>query len=527
MSKNLKSDSVWHNLRIKSGANLKLAYQSQIRTPYFVLVVTWLLTAFATNATYSWSICFACRPEEQLAVRSLMPCVAVGGLLLGLVLFGVTRSQNRAWQQVQRLNADLEKQIQGRTAQLRQSLEFEATLKRITDKVRDSLDESQLLHTAMQELVLTLRVICCDTALYNLDQSTSTIRYEHTAKTNESRWSSKTPSSVGMTVEMASFPEVYHQLLQGQYLQFCEITPDIIRAQVAILACPIVDERGVLGDLWLFKPKEDGFDELEIRLVQQVTNQCAIALRQARLYQSAMAQVEELENLNSLKNDFLSTISHELRTPLANMKMAIQMLKSSSKFQERSQRYLEILQAECTREVELISDLLDLQRLETASYPNLLVEAINLLDWLPTFMEPFRTQTEQHQQTLQIHLPLDLPTLICDRSSLERILAELLNNACKYTAGGGEIVFSISYKFAVAATLFTISNSTEIPAAELPRIFEKFYRIPKSDPWKQGGTGLGLALVQKLVERLGGTIFVESSRGWTTFTVQLPNQAKA
>ncbi len=73
----------------------------------------------------------------------------------------------------------------------------------------------------------------------------------------------------------------------------------------------------------------------------------------------------------------------------------------------------------------------------------------------------------------------------------------------------------------------TISNSAEIPAAELPRIFEKFYRVPKADPWKQGGTGLGLALVQKLVSRLQGTIEVESSRGWTTFTVELPNQPRA
>ncbi len=74
-----------------------------------------------------------------------------------------------------------------------------------------------------------------------------------------------------------------YQLLQGQYFQFCEITPDAVRSQVAILACSIVDDQGVLGDLWLFKQKEDSFNELEIRLVQQVANQCAIAIRQAIL----------------------------------------------------------------------------------------------------------------------------------------------------------------------------------------------------------------------------------------------------
>ena len=73
------------------------------------------------------------------------------------------------------------------------------------------------------------------------------------------------------------------------------------------------------------------FEELEIRLVQQVSNQCAIALRQSRLYQAAQAQVEELERLNQLKDDFLSTVSHELRTPMANIKMATQMLEITLK----------------------------------------------------------------------------------------------------------------------------------------------------------------------------------------------------
>ncbi|MEB3338921.1 MAG: sensor histidine kinase, partial [Leptolyngbyaceae bacterium] len=75
-----------------------------------------------------------------------------------------------------------------------------------------------------------------------------------------------------------------------------------------------------------------------------------------------------------------------------------------------------------------------------------------------------------------------------------------------------------------ALTTFTLSNTVEIPATELPRIFEKFYRVPHADPWKQGGTGLGLALVQRLVNRLKGTIQVNSAGGLTTFTLQFPTQ---
>lgn len=236
--------------------------------------------------------------------------------------------------------------------------------------------------------------------------------------------------------------------------------------------------------------------------------------------------VAELEKINELKDDFLSTVSHELRTPIANMKMAIQMLKLSSGLPERSQRYLEILQAECVRESELIDNLLDLQRLATASYTLVLNEAVNLQDYLPKIIEAFRVRTQQRGQTIQLNLPCDVKPLVTDRASLERILAELLNNACKYTADAGKVVLGVHTQghreeSTTTSIIFTISNQAEIPAAELPRIFEKFYRVPKADRWKQGGTGLGLALVQKLVERLQGTIQVESSDGWTTFTIEL------
>ncbi len=415
--------------------------------------------------------------------------------------------------EAERAFLELERQVQERTAQLQQALEFEAMLKRITDKVRDSLDESQILQTALEELALVLGVNCCNTALYNLEEGTSTIYYEY---------ATLNPGAQARVMQIANFPEVYQQILGGQYCQFCSIMPNPIRGRVALLACPILDDQGVLGDLWLINQHDYAFNDLEIRLVQQVANQCAIALRQARLYQAAKAQVEELQKLSRLKDDFLSTVSHELRTPMSNIKMAIQMLKISPSA-ERSQHYLEILQNECAREIQLINDLLDLQRLETASYSSLLVEAINLQDWLPIIIEPFLDRTQQCQQTLQINLPPDLPTLISDRASLERILAELLNNACKYTPFGGEIVLSICDQSVTSATIFTISNSVEISEVELPRIFDKFYRVSQSDRWKQGGTGLGLALVQKLVEQLQGTILVESSRGWTTFTIELPN----
>ena len=434
------------------------------------------------------------------------------------------------------LYTNLEHQVEERTAQLQQSLMFEALLKRITDRVRDSLDEDQILETTVQELGQVLGVICCDAGIYNSDHKTSTIRYEYTMTI---------PSARGHVFQMSSESGIYAQLLQGEYFQFCHIVQEASRSkqQFAMLVCPIMDSDSALGDLWLFKPKASIFDEQEVRLVQQVANQCAIAIRQARLYQAAQAQVQVLEELNLLKDDFLSTVSHELRTPISNMKMAIYMLKQISD-PERQQRYFGILQYECAREAELIDDLLDLQRLIAGTKP-FEPEMIQLQEWLPQILEPFYERTQSRQQNLQVNIASDLPPLATDSASLGRIVAELLNNACKYTPPREQITVSIDrvesrsemtdvsmtdsqesgLASRPAAVFIQVSNSgVEIPADELPKVFEKFYRVPGGDRWKQGGTGLGLALAQKLAEHLGGMVRVESAENLTCFTVELPLQ---
>ena len=441
---------------------------------------------------------------------------------------GIAIQQSELYLQVHRLNADLERQMQIRTAELQLASEFEATLKRITDRVRDSLDEDQILQTAVRELAISIGVTGCNAALYDLETRTSRVSYEYT--------DSLVPLQ-GRLVQMDNFPEGYRQLIQGQYFQFCSLVPNPLRGHVAMLACPIVDDKGVLGDLWLVSHKYRAFNDQDIRLVQQVANQCAIAIRQARLYQEAQAQVQELEKLNRLKDDFLSTVSHELRTPMANIKMATQMLElmlfsqasESSPTAQKASRYFQILKDECQREINLINDLLDLSRLESGvDVPTLMPMDLNR--WLTQLVSPFVERARSHQQHLQLQLD-PIPPLISDPPRLERVLGELLNNACKYTPAEGSIILSAQVITAVdpvtlqeVSTLkLSICNSgAEISAEELTHLFDKFYRVPNNDPWKHGGTGLGLALVKKLLEPIHGTIRATSHHGSICFIVQLP-----
>ena len=124
--------------------------------------------------------------------------------------------------------------------------------------------------------------------------------------------------------------ELYQQLLQRSPLQLVEPIPQFNPQgiQVTRLACPIFDDRGIIGNLWGLRPPGELFTPLEICLMEQVAAQCAIAMRQARLYANSNQQVAELAKLNQLKGDFLKTVSHELKAPVSSIQLAAQTLES-------------------------------------------------------------------------------------------------------------------------------------------------------------------------------------------------------
>ena len=439
---------------------------------------------------------------------------------------GIALQQSELYKRVQALNADLEEQVQRRTERLERSASFEILLKGITDKVRDTLDEQTILKKVVEELTRELHVSSCDTGVYDLDQQISMIQQECLAP--------GMAPALRRLIPMQDHAEIYQQLLNGQTLHFCwlrshipEKASRIIDQNYSVLACPLIDDQGVIGDMWLYRASGEAFDELEMRLVEQIANQCAIAIRQARLYQESQTQIHKLEQLNKLKDEFLSSVSHELRTPMANIKMATQMLEVNLSQHHRGgrsandnfDRYFRILKDECHRELKLINDLLDLSRLDAETEP-LLPSTINLRDWLEHLVEPYVLRMRNQEQSFVCNLPDTLPDLTCDFTYLGRIIGELLNNACKYTPV--EETIQLCVQQGLDHIRIQIRNSgIEIPLAEQARVFDRFYRIPSTDPWKHEGTGLGLALVQKLAERLGSTVSLESGDNWTTFSVYI------
>lgn len=275
------------------------------------------------------------------------------------------------------------------------------------------------------------------------------------------------------------------------------------------------------------------FRDITQRLLAEERNLAVERARQLEL------QMEELQRLNQLKEDFLATVSHELRTPLSNIQLATRMLsiildqlgilsQDTGSGSGSLSRYINILREQSEQELSFVNDLLDMQQLNAEVYP-LDLSIVQLQSWLPHILEPFlaRACPEGHQ--FQIEVPADLPSLSTDTHILTRILSELLTNACKYTPAQGQISITArvieggeSWSLRTCIGIEVCNSGVEITDEERDRIFEPFYRIPQQDRWAKTGTGLGLALVRKFVAHLGGTVQVRSSADKTCFLVCLP-----
>ncbi|MGY2717193.1 PAS domain S-box-containing protein [Thermostichus sp. MS-CIW-19] len=426
--------------------------------------------------------------------------------------------------------AELYQKLQQTNAELEQAYNDEALLQLITEEIRSTLDEQKILETVARELALSLNLSNCTIALHDPERQVSVLAVDYLAGEGIRRFPLEIP--------FADFADVLRQLRRGQLCHFSNLHhpcwPNHDRC--TLIVAPICEKRDlagqdeellVLGNICGSRPPGQIFTEREQRLIQRVAGQCAIAIRQARLYQTIQRQVQQLQELNQLKDEFLHMVSHEMRTPLTNMKLAIGFL-SKANLTERERRYFQILEMETNRELELINDLLELQALESGNKA-LRLTCLSPQEWIPNLCEPFRLRAAQQGQQFQVEWDPDLLPLCTDESLLSRVVGELLNNACKYTPAGESIClrFSQSHQQGRPGWLIEVGNTgVEIPPEALPRLFEKFYRIPQLDRRKAGGTGLGLALAKKAMEILEGSLTVASHSGQVIFRVWCPSQSR-
>ncbi len=340
----------------------------------------------------------------------------------------------------------------------------------------------------------------------------------------------------------------------------CLVTPNLMPSW---LITPLMgtnngnpDSQTVLGFLILQQDQPRKWEQEEQEIVSWVSTQASTAIIhnktlqrvqslvdertaqlqrsldvQAKLYETSRHQVEQLQELNQLKDDFLATISHELNTPLATMKMAIQMLQRSDLPPERQRVYLNILDQEWQRENNLIKDLLTLQKIDNEGL-SLQVQPINLKEVLSTLGEEMKTKWQKKHLEFVINDETNLEEdelvrLSSDPESVSRVFRELIDNAAKYCKEQTTVEVAISHPD-YNWIMISVSNiGYGIAPAEQTYIFERFRRGKGATQKAIPGTGLGLALVKSLVEHLHGTIDLDSEYnadgvGKTTFSVTLP-----
>ncbi len=231
-------------------------------------------------------------------------------------------------------------------------------------------------------------------------------------------------------------------------------------------------------------------------------------------------QIEkELQELNRLKTEFLSTAAHELRTPLTAIRGFSEILLTRSLDIERQQRYLNLIKEQSAQLGQLIDDLLDISRLEARRSMALELSTVRIAELLTQAIVPFRESAPRHQ--IRIEGLADYPVLTGDTFRLGQVMNNLLSNAVKYSPNGG----TITIRCRQAGEAIEISVADEgigMTPEQQTHLFEQFYRADASNT-AITGTGLGLAISKRIIELHGGHIWAESTYGvGSTFYFTLP-----
>ena len=237
-----------------------------------------------------------------------------------------------------------------------------------------------------------------------------------------------------------------------------------------------------------------------------------------------LEDVTHLREIDRLKSEFIATASHELRTPLTSVQMGVHLLLEGATG-ELNEKQVEVLSAcrdECDRLDKLMLDLLDLSRIEAGENKPTLGPA-RTTDVILAATRELRPQVESKGLAFTVDAPVALPSVMVDRTQVERVLANLVGNAIRYTSEG-EIKINASLRGSFVAVSVSDTGSG-IPQEYLPHIFDKFVQVPGAPT---GGAGLGLAISRLIVEAHGGQISAQSEpHKGSTFTFTLPIAVKA
>ena len=221
---------------------------------------------------------------------------------------------------------------------------------------------------------------------------------------------------------------------------------------------------------------------------------------------------------------FVSNVSHELRTPLTSVKSYLEALDEGALYEPVAPDFIKVSLNETNRMMRMVTDLLHLSRIDNVT-SHLDVELINFTAFITFILNRFdkmRSQDQEKKYELVRDYPITSVWIEIDTDKMTQVIDNILNNAIKYSPDGGKI--TVSMKTTDDQMILSISDQgLGIPKEDLPKIFDRFYRVDKARSRAQGGTGLGLAIAKEIIKQHNGFIWAKSEYGkGSTFTIVLP-----
>jgi signal transduction histidine kinase len=283
------------------------------------------------------------------------------------------------------------------------------------------------------------------------------------------------------------------------------------------MTIPLLSQDRLMGVLFLESRRPERFTKEAFQLIQMIATRIAVAVDNAQLFTTTLQQLAELQDLytqisrlEQLKTDMIRIAAHDLGNPLTSISGYIELLLESG-LDERYRDYAQMIRDSATRMKKIIRDILSLQRIEELAQGNI-NETIDLNDLSRQVFDGQRFPAAHKGQILRLEVP-DYQMLIQgDSAQLREAMTNLVSNAIKYTPSGGEITIYLweendSFIFDV------VDNGYGIPEDQQDRLFQPFYRAKSQETQQIEGTGLGLHLVQNIIERHKGRMRFQSVYG--------------
>ncbi|HEY4234250.1 MAG TPA: CHASE3 domain-containing protein [Lacipirellulaceae bacterium] len=282
------------------------------------------------------------------------------------------------------------------------------------------------------------------------------------------------------------------------------------------LSAPLIARSGQpFGYLHLEGNNSDAFTEDDAAILKQLAHMAAVAVENAQLY-------EELHSSNQRKNEFLATLAHELRNPLAPIRNSLELMQIARGDAAALEESRTIIERQVVQMVRLIDDLLDISRISRGKI-ELRKEPVSLQQVIAAAIESSQHVVREYRHELTTSIPAQPLVVHVDSTRLCQVILNLINNAAKYTNPGGRIAVAVE-RHGDQASISVSDNGMGIAPQMLERVFEMFAQIDNSLERSQGGLGIGLTIVRRLVEMHGGTVEARSAgrdQG-SEFLIRLP-----